>query len=750
MGRPKKEFDIFSSKNEEKIDVEIKATRVFLENLTSTKKININIGGGGSSKSHSIIQLLLYKLLTEPKKKILVVRKTMPSMRTSVILPFHEVMDDFHVTNRIREDKVGMNLFFGNSFIHFNGLDNPEKIKCFHSDTDIFTKEGFKNVKDVKVGDLVATVNPQTGEAEFQPVTNFYEYDFDGNMISPASETGDRGSWTDFCVTPEHKMLTHTVEKRNWRFVEAKDLPGTYYIKQSANFNSGEIVDSFEIPRTDYGSARKNGRKDTKFPIIPWLKFLGWFLSKGTCYENSITLSQIKEDERKKLKEVLEEFSYDFMEREKYFYVSKKDLSNYLKQFGKSYEKFIPREIMNLHPSLLRHLFEALIDGNGVKINENRIIYCTNSKQLRDDISELAIKLGYCVEYNKTGTQKYNKKIKDIWAIYINKREEVKITNKKQVPYKGKVYCIEVLPYHTTLTRFNGKIAWTGQSSSWSYIWFEEATDMTLQDFNTVRLYLRAPKTDEHINQIFMSFNPIDEFHWIKERLIESDGFKNEVNVIHSTYKDNPFLNEDSVKQYEDLINQDFNFYRIYALGEWGKLENLIYRNWTTEPMMPKEKEYITLYGMDFGFNDPSVLVRCKVKDQEIHTEEMIYQRGLTNSQLIEMMKKVIPEEDKMRPIYCDSAEPQRIKEMRLAGLNVREAQKNVYDGITLLKRFNIFVQQASFNTIKEFQAYSWKTDKNSRPLDEPIEFMDHSMAALRYAIYSHFRGSGVYNIRWI
>lgn len=416
MGRLKKQIDLFSSGNDEKIDVEIKATRVFLENLTSTKKININIGGGGSSKSHSIIQLLLYKLLTEPKKKILVVRKTMPSMRTSVILPFHEVMDDFHVTNRIKEDKVGMNLFFGNSFIHFNGLDNPEKIK----------------------------------------------------------------------------------------------------------------------------------------------------------------------------------------------------------------------------------------------------------------------------------------------------------------------------------------------SSSWSYIWFEEATDITLQDFNTVRLYLRAPKTDDHMNQIFMSFNPIDEFHWIKERLIESDGFKNEVNVIHSTYKDNPFLNEDSVKQYEDLINQDFNFYRIYALGEWGKLENLIYRNWTTEDMMPKEKEYITLYGMDFGFNDPSVLVRCKVKDKEIHTEEMIYQRGLTNSQLIEMMKKSIPEEDRMRPIYCDNAEPQRIKEMRLAGLNVREAQKNVYDGITLLKRFNIFVQQASFNTIKEFQSYSWKTDKNSRPLDEPVEFMDHAMAALRYAIYSHFRGSGVYNIRWI
>ena len=128
MARTKKESDVFSM-GEERIDVGIQATKVFFENLTSDKKITINIGGGGSSKSHSIIQLLLYKLLTEERKKILVVRKTMPSMRTSVIIPFHEIMDEFKVTSRIKEDKVGMNLFFNNSFIHFNGLDDAEKIK---------------------------------------------------------------------------------------------------------------------------------------------------------------------------------------------------------------------------------------------------------------------------------------------------------------------------------------------------------------------------------------------------------------------------------------------------------------------------------------------------------------------------------------------------------------------------------------------------------------------------------------------
>jgi phage terminase large subunit len=80
----KKGFDPFA-KEEETINIDIKATRIFFENLESDKEITVDIGGGGSSKSHSIIQMLLYKLLTEEKKKILVVRKTMPSMRTSVI-----------------------------------------------------------------------------------------------------------------------------------------------------------------------------------------------------------------------------------------------------------------------------------------------------------------------------------------------------------------------------------------------------------------------------------------------------------------------------------------------------------------------------------------------------------------------------------------------------------------------------------------------------------------------------------------
>ena len=74
---------------------------------------------------------------------------------------------------------------------------------------------------------------------------------------------------------------------------------------------------------------------------------------------------------------------------------------------------------------------------------------------------------------------------------------------------------------------------------------------------------LKAIGVEEKPNQIFISFNPIDEFHWIKDYLIDNKDFSQDIKIIHSTYRDNPFLDERSRKRYEDLINQDINFYRI-------------------------------------------------------------------------------------------------------------------------------------------------------------------------------------------
>lgn len=409
-------LDSFIADKSPHTNVEVQGTRIFYENMLSNHEININIGGGASSKSFSIGQALAMKFLTEKKKKILVLRKTLPSLRTSVLWLFYDLFDRLQVRNRIKEDKVGMNFFFNNNVIHFNGVDDPEKVK----------------------------------------------------------------------------------------------------------------------------------------------------------------------------------------------------------------------------------------------------------------------------------------------------------------------------------------------SSDWNYIWFEEATDMNKADFDTIRLYLRAHSYDGKQNQIFMSFNPIDEFHWIKEYLVDNKDFKG-VKVIHSTYKDNPFISQTVKDRYEELINQDINFYRIYALGEWGKLENLIYKNWEMiESIPPQIQGGRVLYGLDFGFNDPTVITRSTVKDMEVFHEEILYKNNMTNNDLISFMVNNIPKSDWSKPWYADAQNPDKIREIRLEGFNIKAAQKNINDGIDMLKRFRQFVPKSSSNLIKEFRAYSWKTDKNGNILDDPVDFLNHGMDAARYALYSQLRGEGMYKVRWL
>jgi phage terminase large subunit len=305
--------------------------------------------------------------------------------------------------------------------------------------------------------------------------------------------------------------------------------------------------------------------------------------------------------------------------------------------------------------------------------------------------------------------------------------------------------------YGDNVIHFNGMDdAEKIKSSNWNYMWFEEATDLDKQDFDVARLYLRANSYDGKQNQIFLSFNPIDEFHWIKNYLIDGDQFKN-VNVIHSTYKDNPFISETVKNRYEELISQDINFYRIYALGEWGRLENLIYSNWEMVESFPTQiKGGRVVYGVDFGYNDPTVIVKSTVKDLEVLHEEILYQTKMTNSDFISFIKTNIPKSEWSKPWFADAQYPDKIREIRLEGFNIKAAQKNINDGIDLVKRFRQYVPKSSTNLIKEFRAYSWKTDKNGNKVDEPVDFLNHGMDSLRYSLYSQFRGSGIYKVRWV
>ncbi len=267
------------------------------------------------------------------------------------------------------------------------------------------------------------------------------------------------------------------------------------------------------------------------------------------------------------------------------------------------------------------------------------------------------------------------------------------------------------------------------KSSEFNYIWAEEATELTHQDYLQLRLRLR--RKNELKNQLIMTLNPIDQFHWIRTQVLDVPN--KDVASFQSNYKMNPFLSREYIEQLEGLADIDENYYRIYALGEWGILQNLIYSNWDVVDRAPDNYDEIVC-GLDFGYIHPTALIEVRIKENEAWARELIYQTHLTNNDLIELMKDKV---DKHVSIYADSAEPQRIQEIYQAGFNIYPAEKSVSFGINRVKQYKIHVLSDSINLIKELRSYKWREDKDGKILEEPVKFNDDAVDSLRYSLAS-------------
>jgi phage terminase large subunit len=267
------------------------------------------------------------------------------------------------------------------------------------------------------------------------------------------------------------------------------------------------------------------------------------------------------------------------------------------------------------------------------------------------------------------------------------------------------------------------------KSSEFNYIWMEEATEFTLQDYLQLKLRLRRANAGQK-NQMFLTFNP--ESSWTTDYFLKQK--QSDVGVLHTTYKDNiRFLDDDYVKTLEDLINQDLSFYQIYALGEVAELKNKVYNNYVIVKDVPAKFDEI-VYGLDFGYNNPSACLKVGIKDDDIYILDELYETHLTNEDLIEKLKDFVS--NKYDEIYSDT-EPDRIKEIERAGFNIRAAKKakqKVANGIDLLKRKKIYIHEDCINTIDEIKNYKYKEDSKGNILDEPVKFKDHAMDAMRYA----------------
>lgn len=284
-------------------------------------------------------------------------------------------------------------------------------------------------------------------------------------------------------------------------------------------------------------------------------------------------------------------------------------------------------------------------------------------------------------------------------------------------------------------------------------IWLEECTELSEGEWKQIKLRHRGSKNVSVPRQRFYTCNPIGVDSWVYKnffdvlRKVNLDPAK--YKTFKFTWRDNPFVDQESIDELEATKNEDETFYKIFGLGEWAELKNQIYPSGSKQGEISIESfryepdfydEIIA--GVDFGHDTPSAFVLIGLKEQTAYIIDEIYERKLLTWQFTERIKGLLSDRTSKAgsrvPIYCDSAEPGRIEEMKQAGLLVYPAKKNVLDGINRVKTFHITIHDRCEHSKKEMLAYHRKEDMDGRVLPDPVKAMDHTVDSVRYAIYTH------------
>lgn len=276
----------------------------------------------------------------------------------------------------------------------------------------------------------------------------------------------------------------------------------------------------------------------------------------------------------------------------------------------------------------------------------------------------------------------------------------------------------------------------TFQRGKLTDVWLEEATEFTQADLEIIDDRLRGELPAGQFYQIRMTFNPVNKNHWIKKVFFDMA----DPNVLthHSTYLDNRFIDDAYRARMERRKAVDPEGYIIYGLGNWGEIGGLILSNYIVEEFetSPEHFDYM-VNSQDFGFNHANALGEVGFKDGELYLCKELYVFEKDTAEIIQLADK--QGFNKTLTMYCDSAEPDRIKMWKKAGYKARPVKKepgSVHAQIDYLKQHKIHIHPSCVNTIKEIQQWKWqKNEKTGEYLDEPVPFQDDAMAMLRYSI---------------
>ena len=273
-----------------------------------------------------------------------------------------------------------------------------------------------------------------------------------------------------------------------------------------------------------------------------------------------------------------------------------------------------------------------------------------------------------------------------------------------------------------------------------SDVLMDEVTAFNEEDIELIDGTLRAIGYELPL-QMYFAFNPISKQNFVYKYFgFDTGVIPEDTFILHSTYLDNPFLDESYLKRMENMKLRNYNRWKIEALGEFVTLDKLVFQNWKSEEFNHTEIKGELICGLDFGFvNDTSAFVASILDEpnKRIYIFREWGDIGKTNQELAKIIESLGFSKS---VIIADSAEKKSIEEIRRAGIGrIRASVKgpdSIMHGIQQLQNYEIIVHPSCEKVIVELENYSWQKDKNTNEyINKPIDAFNHFLDALRYSL---------------
>ena len=298
------------------------------------------------------------------------------------------------------------------------------------------------------------------------------------------------------------------------------------------------------------------------------------------------------------------------------------------------------------------------------------------------------------------------------------------------------LFGIDIVPAYTGSVRGIGAIR--GMTSYGAYI--NEASLATHEVFQEI-----VQRCSVGSARIICDTNPDIPTHWLKTDYIDNHDPKARIKAFSFTIDDNTFLSKDYVDALKAATPKGM-FYDRAILGQWVTGEGIVYQDFDKETMLineaPKNLDYYC--GVDWGFAEGHEnVITVFGDDPDTDTTYLLDIYSSTGKYIdywIEIAQQIQEKYGYGINFWADSARPEYVSYFQQNGIQARNADKSVMDGVEYcssrikLDKFRV-LKSCSKPFLDDIYQYVWDPVKGV-----PKKEHDNVMDSFRYAVFNQHK----------